>query len=237
MEQQATDTIGPLEDRLPENVLERRTTLPLRVQPVTLEGRYIRMVPLDLDRDAEALYAVSNGQPVRLGDKAIGPYDPDEIIWRFLFAGPFDTVDDFIDYLRPQVDAPNGLCFCVNDLATNQPVGVLNYMNNSPENLKIELGSIWYSPLVQRTPANTEATYLTLRHAFDLGYRRLEWKCNALNERSRRAALRMGFSFEGIQDAHMIVKDRSRDTAWFRILDHEWPEVQERLEARLAPRG
>ena len=234
VETRGTITIGSLGDRLPDDVQARRTSLPLRVEPVILTGQYISMVPLDLDRDAEALYAVSNGQPTLLGDKEIGPYDPDELIWRYMFAGPFDTFDDFLAYMRPQVDAPNGLCFCVNDLATGQPVGVLNYMNNSPQDLKIELGSIWYSPLVQRTPVNTEATYLTLRHAFDLGYRRLEWKCNALNERSRRAALRMGFTFEGIQDAHMIVKDRSRDTAWFRILDRESPEVKARLEERLS---
>jgi RimJ/RimL family protein N-acetyltransferase len=102
-----------------------------------------------------------------------------------------------------------------------------------PEHLKVELGSIWYSPLAQRTGANTEATYLMLRHAFGLGYRRVEWKCDALNERSRRAALRMGFAFEGVQEYHYIVKGRNRDTAWFRILDREWPTVKILLERLL----
>lgn len=230
-------TSDPLGKPLPMETLEQRASLPLQVEPVTLEGRVVRLTPLDLNRDAAALHAVSNGQPARLGEREIGAYDPDALIWRYMFAGPFATLDDFVAYLRPQVDAPNGLCFCVRDQATGQPVGVVNYMNNAPEHLKIELGSIWYSPLVQRTAANTEATYLTLRHAFDLGYRRLEWKCNALNERSRRAALRMGFTFEGIQQAHMIVKDRSRDTAWFRILDHEWPDVRKRLELGLRAEG
>jgi RimJ/RimL family protein N-acetyltransferase len=87
---------------------------------------------------------------------------------------------------------------------------------------------------VQRSKANVESTYLLLRHAFDLGYRRVEWKCDSLNERSRRSALRMGFQFEGIQEAHFIVKGRNRDTAWFRILDREWPEVRERLERMIA---
>jgi RimJ/RimL family protein N-acetyltransferase len=108
-----------------------------------------------------------------------------------------------------------------------------NFMSNSPEHLKIELGGIWYSPIVQRTAANTEATYLMLNHAFGLGYRRVEWKCNALNERSRRAALRMGFQFEGIQESHMIMKGRNRDTAWFRILVHEWSAVEAHLRALL----
>ena len=112
---------------------------------------------------------------------------------------------------------------------TNQ-IGAASFMSNEPSHLKIELGSIWYSPLAQRTGANTEATYLMLRHAFELGYRRVEWKCDARNERSRRAAERLGFRFEGIQDAHYIVKGRNRDTAWFRILDDEWPQIRRRFD-------
>jgi RimJ/RimL family protein N-acetyltransferase len=122
------------------------------------------------------------------------------------------------------------------DLPTDRPIGVANYLNNMPEHLRVELGSIWYSPIAQRTAANTEATRLMLGHAYALGYRRVEWKCDARNERSRRAALRMGFQFEGIQQQHMIVKGQSRDTAWFRILDHEWPGVQAHLQALLGRR-
>ena len=106
-------------------------------------------------------------------------------------------------------------------------------MNNSPSHLKIELGGIWYSPIVQKGFANTEATYLMLKHCFELGYRRVEWKCHSLNERSRKAALRMGFKFEGIQESHMIAKNCNRDTAWFRVLDNEWPEVKQNLESFL----
>ena len=126
---------------------------------------------------------------------------------------------------------------CVEDVATGQPVGVVTFMSNFPEHLKIELGNIWYTPLVQGTGANREATYLMLRHAFGLGYRRVEWKCDALNARSRHTAERMGFTFEGVQQAHFIVKDRNRDTAWFRILDHEWPAVEARLRAMMSGRG
>jgi RimJ/RimL family protein N-acetyltransferase len=107
-------------------------------------------------------------------------------------------------------------------------------MRNVPANLCIELGNIWYGPVVQRSGVNLEATYLMLRHAFELGYRRIEWKCNSENERSRRSALRMGFQFEGIQEQHMIIKGRNRDTAWYRMLDREWPEIRPRLEALLA---
>lgn len=220
--------------QLPASRLARRAQLPLKPAPVSLSGRYVRLEPLDLGRDLDALYAVSNGQPAALGGRPIGAYDADTAIWRYMFAGPFEDVEAFRRYLEPQVNAPNGLAFCVFDAPTGQQIGVANYMNNVPEHLKIELGSIWYSPLAQGTKANTEATCLMLEHAFSLDYRRVEWKCDALNTRSRRAALRMGFRFEGIQDAHMIVKGRSRDTAWFRILDHEWPRVKTGLQALLS---
>jgi RimJ/RimL family protein N-acetyltransferase len=150
-------------------------------------------------------------------------------------AGPFASVADLAAWLTSWVESPNGLCLCVFDLASNRQIGVVNYMNNFPQHLKVELGGIWYSPLAQRTWANTEATYLMLKHAFESGYRRVEWKCDALNARSRRAALRMGFTFEGIQEYHFIVKGRNRDTAWFRILDREWPQVSHHLEMLLYP--
>ena len=218
---------------LTDDVLARRTALPVKFAPVTLAGRFVRLEPLDLDRDVDALYAVSNGQPTRLGDREVSAYDADALIWRYMPVGPFADVDAMRAAMRAQVDAPNGLCLCVFDQPTGRQVGVVNFLANMPEHLKVELGSIWYSPLVQRTKASLESTYLMLDHAFHLGYRRVEWKCDAFNERSRRSALRMGFQFEGIQEAHYIVKGRNRDTAWFRILDHEWPSVHARLEAML----
>ena len=218
---------------LPDDVLARRGVLPRKPDPVVLAGSLVRLAPLDLAADVEALHAVSNGHPAALGDRRVDAYDADALIWRYLFSGPFASAEELGEVLRAQVEAPDGRCLCVRDAANNRPIGVVNYMNNAPEHLKIELGSIWYSPLAQRTGANTEATYLLLRHAFDLGYRRLEWKCNAGNARSRRAALRLGFAFEGIQEAHMIVKGKNRDTAWFRILDREWPAVRIQLEGLL----
>jgi RimJ/RimL family protein N-acetyltransferase len=216
----------PVAPELPKNVLARRTTLPLRPRAVTLEGSFVRLVPLELERDVERLFAVSNGREARLGERTVEAYDPDERIWRYMSAGPFRSPEELASFLRPQVEASNGLCLAVRDRATDEPVGAANFMANFPEHLKIELGNIWYGPLVQRTNANLEATFLMLGHAFDLGYRRVEWKCDALNERSRRSALRMGFQFEGIQRNHYIVKGRSRDTAWFRMLDEDWPEAR-----------
>jgi RimJ/RimL family protein N-acetyltransferase len=223
----------PVPSKIDDKVLNAIARLPVKPEAVSITGRYIRLEPTDLERDGERLYAISNGQPATLGDHSIEAYDPDELIWRYLFSGPFATLEDFIAYMKPQINAGNGLCYTVFDNKTGEAVGVINYMNNFPDHLKIELGSIWYSPLVQRSHANTEATYLLLKRTFELGYRRLEWKCNSLNERSRRAALRMGFQFEGIQEAHMIVKGSNRDTAWFRILAHEWPNVKLKLEALL----
>lgn len=223
-------TAFPVGSTLAPEVVARREALPTKFAPVTLTGAYVQLRPLDLERDVAALHAVSNGQPARLGERSVEAYDPETIVWRYMGAGPFASAEELGRVLRAQVEAPNGLCLCVVDRATDQPVGVVTYMNNFPEHLKVELGNIWYSPLVQRTKANVESTYLMLRHAFDLGYRRVEWKCDSLNERSRRSALRMGFRFEGIQEAHFIVKGRNRDTAWFRILDREWPKVRERLE-------
>jgi RimJ/RimL family protein N-acetyltransferase len=220
-------------DKLPEDVLARRGTLPLKPAAVTLDGAHVRLIPYDQARDAAALFAFCNGQPIALGGREVGEYDADALIWRWMSGGPFDTLDAFCAYMLPQVSAANGLPFTVIDKASEQPVGVANYINNDPNHLKIELGSIWYSPIVQRTPANTEATYLLLKHAFALGYRRAEWKCDSQNERSRHAALRMGFTFEGIQEAHMIIKGHNRDTAWFRILDHEWGAVDAHLRGLL----
>ena len=207
--------------------------LPLKPAGVSLEGRYVRLRPLDLPRDLDSLHAVSDGSPASLGDRHVGVYDPDTLIWRYLFAGPFASAVGLGEFLQELIDTPGMLPFCVFDAETDSQVGVAAYTNNTPEHLKIELGHIWYSPLVQRTHANVETAYLLLKHAFELGYRRVEWKCDALNERSRRSALRIGFQFEGIQQAHFIIKGRNRDTAWFGMLGQEWPSIRQKLEERL----
>lgn len=207
--------------------------LPLKPESVILNGRRVRLESLKVERDAALLYARTNGQPAALGERTIEAYDADAVVWRFMSAGPFASQSDFQAYLNTLIAAPDGLAFTVFDQQFDTPVGIACYLANMPNHLKIELGSISYSPLAQGTGANREATYLLLRHAFNLGYQRVEWKCNALNERSRRAALSMGFRFEGVQDAHYIVKGRRRDTAWFRLLAEEWPDVRRQLEAKL----
>lgn len=217
---------------LPEEVLARRNNLPLKPAAVTLVGRFVRLEPLSRSH-APVLHRHSDGSPIELAGRSFPAYDPNELIWRYLFVGPFADFAGFERYIDELICGADRLALCVIDQASDQPVGVVNLMSNAPMHLRIELGGIWFSPVVQRTQANLESAYLMLSHCFALGYRRVEWKCDSRNERSRRAALRIGFTFEGVQEQHMIVKGRSRDTAWFRMLDYEWPTVKARLEAML----
>jgi len=215
-------------DRLPDEVLARRDRLPQKPAPVALTGERVVLTPLDLPTDVEPLHAVSCGAPFALGGRRVDAYDPEERIWKWMAGGPFADAAALRPYLARQVDAADMRPFTVRDRATGTPLGVAALMANRPQDLKLELGHIWYGPIAQGTGASREATHLLCAHTFALGYRRVEWKCDARNERSRRAALSYGFTFEGIQEAHMIVKGRSRDTAWFRLLDREWPAVQTR---------
>jgi RimJ/RimL family protein N-acetyltransferase len=226
-------TQSPIGEPLSEALLSLREVLPLKPDGVTLAGKFVRLEPVDVDRDAAELFLVSNGEPARLGEREIEAYDVDALVWRYLPYGPFTDKQDLATYLSQVANTPDTLALCVFDTASNRQVGITTFCSNDPPNLKIEVGHIWFSPLVQRTSANLESAYLMLKHAFGLGYRRLEWKCDALNERSRHSALRIGFKFEGIQEAHRITKGRNRDTAWYRILDTEWPAVRMRLEEML----
>ena len=227
----------PLNPLLSEETLARRDILPRKPEAVVLRGKRIRLQPLELARDIPPLFARSNGQPASLGTHSIEAYDADQLIWRYMSAGPFADEDGLRAWLGTQVETPDTLALSVYDIDTDSLIGVTNLMSNNPQHLSIELGNIWYSPLVQKTGVNTEAIYLMLNHVFNLGYRRVIWKCDALNTRSRRSALRLGFQFEGIHEQHLIVKGRNRDTAWFRILDNEWDAVRQQLEARLEARS
>ncbi len=206
---------------LPADVLAVRDRLPSKPAPVTLTGAIVELRPL-VEADFEPLYAVSSGQPVTLGARSVAGYDPEELIWKWMFGGGFRSAAELGAYLAPSAANPDVLTMTVCDRTTGTPLGVASFMANRPADLKIELGSIWYGPIAQGTGASREATMLMCGHAFGLGYRRVEWKCDARNERSRRAALSYGFTFEGIQEQHMIVKGDNRDTAWFRMLSTEW---------------
>lgn len=212
------------DDRLPDDVLARRERLPVKPAPVVLTGERVVLRPLDLEEHVEALFAVSCGAAVVVGDRRVPAYDADALIWRWMKGGPHADVPALRSYLSAQVAAADMLPMVVLDRGSSHPVGVAAFMSNAPGDLRIELGSIWYGPVAQGTGASREATLLMLAHVFGLGYRRVEWKCDTLNERSRRAALSYGFTFEGVQRSHYIVKGKNRDTAWYRMLDHEWAD-------------
>ncbi|MFG1306364.1 GNAT family protein [Xanthobacter autotrophicus] len=194
-----------------------------RPAPVTLEGRHVAIVPFDVERHAASLYALSHG-PER------------DALWAYLSAAPFPDEAAFARSYAEAATKADPLLFAIVEAETGRAVGHVTYMRIEPAHRVIEVGNILYSPALQRTPGATEAMYLMARHAFeDLGYRRYEWKCNALNAPSRRAAERLGFSYEGLFRQHMIIKGLSRDTAWYALLDHEWPRARAAFEAWLDP--
>jgi RimJ/RimL family protein N-acetyltransferase len=190
-----------------------------------LPGRVVTLVPLDPRAHGDALYEGIRGEA---GDR----------LWRYLFEGPFDDRAAFDIHLQRIAAAASEdpLFFAILDNSSGSAVGYASYMRIEHVYRVIEVGSILYTLRLQQTTLATEAMYLMARHVFeDLGYRRYEWKCNALNSPSRRAALRLGFTFEGIFRQHMIVKGRNRDTAWFSMLDSEWPARKANFERWLDP--
>jgi RimJ/RimL family protein N-acetyltransferase len=179
---------------------------------VTLAGRLCRLEPLTSDHAASLHEANS--------------LDADGRMWGYLAYGPFEDFGTYRDWVRQQARSSDPLFLAIVDRASDRAVGVASYLRIDPPNGVIEVGHLAYSPRLQRTPAATEAMYLMMRYAFELGYRRYEWKCNAANAPSRSAAERLGFTFEGVFRRHMIVKGRNRDTAWYSVIDSEWPRVR-----------
>ncbi len=189
-----------------------------------LEGRIIDVRPFDADLHAADLFARSHGDAAS------------EALWAYLSVPPFPDLETFTRHYAEAARKDDPLMFALVDRASGRAVGHATYMRIEPAQRVIEVGNILFTPALQRSVAATEAMYLMARHVFeDLGYRRYEWKCNALNMPSRRAAERLGFSFEGIFRQHMIVKGHNRDTAWFSLLDGEWPRAKAAFEAWLAP--
>jgi RimJ/RimL family protein N-acetyltransferase len=188
-----------------------------------LKGRLVRLRPIDPANDAEALYAASHAPA------------GDPTIWTYLYDGPYPDLESFRESLQEQAARHDYVFFAVASAADDKPLGIVSYLSIVPAHGVIEIGNIWFSPELKRTPAATETIFLLARHAFDeLGYRRLEWKCNALNEPSRSAALRLGFRFEGVFLNHRVVKGHNRDTAWFAITDERWPGLRSAFEQWLS---
>jgi RimJ/RimL family protein N-acetyltransferase len=195
--------------------------------PVTLQGRYVSLEPLDAARHADALWQAVRGH---------------DHVWKYLPDGPYATESDFREAIAKKQRAEGFVFFAVipacadAQTSSGNAAGYASFMRIDAANGVVEVGNILYAPALQQTRAATEAMYRMARHVFDdLGYRRYEWKCNALNEPSRRAALRYGFTFEGVFRQHAVVKGVNRDTAWFSMLDSEWPARKQAFETWLEP--
>jgi len=187
-----------------------------------LQGRFCRVEPLDVGRHARQLYDAN-------------ALDPDGRMWTYLFSGPFAGFEEYRAWLEPKPASDDPLFFAFVDRVRDQAVGMGSYLRIEPAHGVIEVGHLAFSPLMQRTPIATEAMYLMMREAFELGFRRYEWKCDALNAASRRAAERLGFTFEGIFRQAIVYKGRNRDTAWYSIIDREWPALDAAFRAWLDP--
>lgn len=178
-----------------------------------LEGKHVLITHLNPDADIDDLYEVSHAK------------EEYKALWAYMNYGPFSTKREMYEWLLSIKEDKDPLFYTVFSKNLKKKVGMYSILNIKPKMGRVELGNIWYSPLVQKTVVNTEATYLFLCYLFDeLKYRRIEWKCDNRNEASKYAAIRLGLSYEGLFRQHMVVKGRNRDTAWFAMLDSEWPE-------------
>lgn len=186
-----------------------------------LSGAYARLEPLSEARHGADLASVLQGA---------------DAVWNYMTAGPFASEAALRAWLRAREGHADPLFHAVLDAATGKALGGISLMRIDQPNGVIEVGSVFFSPALQRTRIATEALYLLARHVFeDVRYRRLEWKCNDENKASKNAALRFGFSYEGVFRQHMIVKHRNRDTAWFAMLDRDWPARKAAFERWLHP--
>ena len=187
-----------------------------------MEGHFCRMEPLNPGLHAASLHAAN-------------AMDVEQRMWTYLPYGPFDTPDSYRAWADEVCRRIDPLFYAIIGRADGRAVGVASYLRIDPPAGSIEVGHISYSPLLQRTPAATEAMFLMMERAFTLGYRRYEWKCDALNGPSRAAAQRLGFSFEGVYRQATVTKGRNRDTAWFAVIDREWPVLRDAFQRWLHP--
>ncbi|NKB65081.1 MAG: GNAT family N-acetyltransferase [Gammaproteobacteria bacterium] len=196
-------------------------TTPHRPGSENLEGKYCRLEPLSIERHSASLFAANQR-------------DTNDRIWVYLPYGPFDTLGEYQRWLSDNCFNGDPFFYAIVDQESSEAIGVASYLRIDPTNGSIEVGHINYSPSLQNTIAATEAMYLMMKNAFDLGYRRYEWKCNSLNEKSCSAAKRLGFSYEGIFRQATVTKGRNRDTSWFAMIDLEWPVLNHAFTKWLA---
>ncbi|NJS39897.1 MAG: GNAT family N-acetyltransferase [Rhodobacteraceae bacterium] len=186
---------------------------------VTL-GRHVRLEPLEAEAHAFDLHAAFQGH---------------DALWDYMPYGPFASASAYHRWARERESGDDPRFFVLRDIASGKCGGIASFLRITPEAGSIEVGHICIAPAMQRGVAATEAMFLMMAWAFQAGYRRYEWKCNALNLPSRRAAQRLGFSFEGVFRQHMVIKGRNRDSAWFSVIDSEWPALAEAYAVWLSP--
>jgi RimJ/RimL family protein N-acetyltransferase len=213
---------GVTEDDLPVGVALPGWTPPAWPSREPMIGRYCRLDPLDPERHAPILFQ-------EFAADASGRN------WTYMAYGPFCEAAEYRDWMVANCLGNDPQFFAITPAATGRPAGVASYLRITPASGSIEVGHIMYSPSLHRSPAATEAMYLMMRHAFELGYRRYEWKCDSLNAASRAAATRLGLSFEGIFRQATVYKGRNRDTAWYAAIDSEWNELRGAFENWLDP--
>ena len=206
--------VGPLVDPLPPGTAPDRRIL---------NGRWMRLEPVSVAHHGVKLWSAIDGK------------DPQGDLWTWMAYGPFADEATFLTWLKDREAARDPWFYAFVKRDSGEALGMGAFMRLDAANGAIEIGNIWMAPALQRTRESTEAIYLMMRHAFeDLGVRRLEWKCDALNAPSRKAAERFGFEFEGLFRQHFIIKGRNRDTAWFAMIDKDWPKVRAGFEAWLS---
>ncbi len=209
--------MSELDDRLGVQVPD--FTSPIRPDGLRLEGQHVQVVPLQARRHAESLFAAYRGH---------------NALWDYMAYGPFETLPEFEAWLA-ELESQTDPVFFAFTTPEGKAIGIGSYLRIAPEAGSIEVGHLNFSPLMQGTRAATEAMALMMGWAFSNGYRRYEWKCNALNMASRRAAQRLGLSYEGIFRQAAVLKGRNRDTAWFAAIDAEWPRLSAAFQDWLSP--
>ena len=188
-----------------------------------MEGRFCRIEALDADRHARSLFDACSE-------------DAKGALWTYMSFGPFGSLKELQTWMRPACRSEDPLFYALTERASGKAVGVASFLRITPEHGVIEVGNIVFAPCMQRTSLATEAMFLMMRRVFnELGYRRYEWKCDALNAPSRRAADRFGFSYDGLFRQASVYKGRNRDTAWYSILDRDWPAIERGYAAWLDP--
>ena len=188
-------------------------SIPPHPKGISIEGRLVDLKPLNSNKYAKELF-LSNS----LDEKGIN--------WAYLPYGPFDSQVNYTKWIKSFEEGDDPVFFAIISKKLKKAIGIASFLRINPTKGLIEVGHINYSPLLQKTTEATEAMFLMMKWVFDNGYRRYEWKCNALNLKSRRAAQRLGFSYEGVFRQMTINKGRNRDTAWFAIIDKEWAEIE-----------